>query len=87
MQQHANGHGDGNLHHARKNGGRVLLEHGGDHQTEDSQHHRQRHEQNEQEQQSNTLVEHAAGDVADGLAVVAEADHERAEVVHRADEN
>ena len=46
MQQHADGHRYGNLYHAWENGGRVLLEHGGNHQTEDSQHNRQRHEQN-----------------------------------------
>ena len=53
---------------------------------EDRQHNRQCHEQNEQEQQSNTLVEHTAGDVTDGLAVVAQAHHQRAKVVHCADE-
>ena len=87
MEQHADGNGDGDLYHAREDGGGVLFEHGSDNEAEDGEHDGERHEKDEQEQQPHALVEHAPGDVTDGLAVVAQADDERTEVVHRSNED
>ena len=87
MQHHANDYRDGNLHHAREDRRRVLFEHSGDHQTKDGKHHGQRHEQGKQKQQPHAFVQQAAGDVTDGLAVVAEADDQSTEVMYRANED
>ena len=87
MQHHANDYRDGNLHHTREDSRRVLLEHRGDHQTKDGQHHRQCHEQGKQKQQPHAFIQQSSGDVADCLAVVAETDDQGTKVMHRTNED
>ena len=65
------------LHHARKDRRRVLLEDRRNDQTKNRQNHRKGHEQDEQEKQTHAFVEQPSRDVTDGLPVVVfQTDHQ-----------
>ncbi len=87
MQPIPDRNGNRYLDCARKYRCRVLPENRGDHHPEDGQHHRQRHQQHEQKQQSHPTVQYPPRNVPHRLPVVPQAHHQRAKVVHRANEN
>ena len=85
MDQQSNGYRNGNLQQTGQNRGRVLFEHRRDHQSEDRQHNGQGQKQHQQKQHPHPAVQHAARDISHRLTVVAQAHHQRSQIMHRAD--